>query len=336
MKLKKYIWVFAYVAFLIAFTAYCLLDTFVIVRVYGDDVGITATPTTAGEELAAPTDTPTDTTTTTKAPDNNVGGVIGTLSPETETTKTPSGGESVTANSYSDENISITLTEYREKNTSVYVADVKLSSISYLKTALANGKYGRNLKQKTSVQAKNNNAILAINGDFYGARSEGFVLRNGVLYRSTAASGRDCLVIGCDGTFDIVTEKSASALELLNSGALHILSFGPALIDNAEICVSYNDEVGQSMSSNPRTAIGIIEPLHYLLIVSDGRTKESVGLSLYELAVFMKELGVSTGYNLDGGGSATMYFNGQVINNPTTNGKTISEREVSDIVYIGY
>ncbi|MBQ1284842.1 MAG: phosphodiester glycosidase family protein, partial [Lachnospiraceae bacterium] len=66
-----------------------------------------------------------------------------------------------------------------------------------------------------------------------------------------------------------------------------------------------------------------------------GRTSESEGLSLYELAEFMQSLGVTTAYNLDGGGSSTMYYNGQVINNPTTNGNQISERSVSDIVYIG-
>ncbi len=68
----------------------------------------------------------------------------------------------------------------------------------------------------------------------------------------------------------------------------------------------------------------------------DGRTSESEGLTLYELAVFLQELGASCAYNLDGGGSSTMYFNGEVINQPTTNGRSIRERSVSDIVYIGY
>ena len=94
--------------------------------------------------------------------------------------------------------------------------------------------------------------------------------------------------------------------------------------------------MGKAKASNPRTAIGIIDALHYLFVVSDGRTSESAGLSLYELAAFMQSLGAETAYNLDGGGSATMYFNGEVINNPTTNGRSISERSVSDIVYIGY
>ena len=87
------------------------------------------------------------------------------------------------------------------------------------------------------------------------------------------------------------------------------------------------------MASNPRTAIGMLGENHFVLVVSDGRTAESEGLSLYQLAQFMQKLGVTTAYNLDGGGSSTMYFDGEVINNPTTTGN-IKERGVSDIVYI--
>ena len=57
---------------------------------------------------------------------------------------------------------------------------------------------------------------------------------------------------------------------------------------------------------------------------------------MYELAQLMQSLGTQTAYNLDGGGSSTLYFNGTVVNNPTTNGRRIQERSVSDIVYIGY
>ena len=89
------------------------------------------------------------------------------------------------------------------------------------------------------------------------------------------------------------------------------------------------------MASNPRTAIGKIGDNHYVFVVSDGRTSESKGLSLYQLATFMKKLNCITAYNLDGGGSSTLYFNGNIINNPVSMGKS-SERKVSDIVYIGY
>ena len=88
-------------------------------------------------------------------------------------------------------------------------------------------------------------------------------------------------------------------------------------------------------ASNPRTAIGQAGEGHYIFLVSDGRTEESAGLSLYQLAELMRGLNCKTAYNLDGGGSSTMVFMGNVVNNPTSNGKRISEREVSDIVYIG-
>ena len=244
----------------------------------------------------------------------------------------------VTDNSYSDDNISVTLTEKTISNTQVYIADVTVSSSEYLKTAFAQNTYGNNVTAKTSETAANNNAILAVNGDYYGANTTGYVIRNGVVYRDTVRedSSNGDLAIYKDGSFKIIYEDQVSADQLVKDGVVNLLAFGPSLVENGEIAVDTNSEVGQSMSSNPRTAIGIIDENHYIIIVSDGRTSESEGLSLYQMAEIMKSYGVKTAYNLDGGGSSTLYFNGQVINKPTTNGNTISERSVSDIVYIGY
>ena len=244
----------------------------------------------------------------------------------------------VTDTSYSDDNISVTLTEKTVSNTQVYIADVTVSSSEYLKTAFAQNTYGNNVTSKTSETAANNNAILAVNGDYYGANTTGYVIRNGVVYRDTVRedSSNGDLAIYKDGSFKIIYEDQVSADQLVKDGVVNLLAFGPFLVENGEIVVDTNSEVGQSMSSNPRTAIGIIDENHYIIIVSDGRTSESEGLSLYQMAEIMKSYGVKTAYNLDGGGSSTLYFNGQVINKPTTNGNTISERSVSDIVYIGY
>ena len=244
----------------------------------------------------------------------------------------------VTDTSYSDGNISVTLTEKTVNETQVYVADITLSSSDYLKTALAQNSYGTNVTAKTSVTAAENNAILAVNGDYYGANSSGYVIRNGVVYRDSVredASNGD-LAIYKDGSFKIIYEDQVSADQLVQDGVVNLLAFGPSLVENGEISVDTNTEVGQAMSSNPRTAIGIIDENHYIIIVSDGRTSESKGLSLYQMAEVMKSYGVKTAYNLDGGGSSTLYFNGQVINKTTTGGSKISERAVSDIVYIGY
>ena len=244
----------------------------------------------------------------------------------------------VTDSSYKDDNISINLTETTVNNTQVYIADVTVSSSDYLKTAFAQNVYGTNVTAKTSETATDNNAILAVNGDYYGANSTGYVIRNGVVYRDTVRenSSNGDLAIYKDGSFKIIYEDQISAEQLVKDGVINLLAFGPALVENGEIAVGTNEEVGQAMASNPRTAIGIIDENHYIIVVSDGRTTESKGLSLYQMAEVMKSYGVKTAYNLDGGGSSTLYFNGQVINKPTTGGNKISERAVSDIVYIGY
>lgn len=244
----------------------------------------------------------------------------------------------VTDSSYKDDNISINLSETTVNNTQVYVADITVSSSDFLKTAFAQNSFGTNVTAKTSVTAADNNAILAVNGDYYGANSTGYVIRNGVVYRDTVRdnSSNGDLAIYKDGSFKIIYEDQISAEQLVNDGVINLLAFGPALVENGEIAVGKNQEVGQAMASNPRTAIGIIDENHYIIVVSDGRTSESEGLSLYQLAEVMKSYGAKTAYNLDGGGSSTLYFNGQVINKPTTGGNKISERAVSDIVYIGY
>lgn len=305
--MRNYIWGICCTILLTAFTAYVLLDTFVIKKVY---------QTVDANETVI---------------ENEVG---------RQTREEPESGNSAlsvtTENSYQDDNISITITNYTENDTTIYVADVQLASPDYLKTAFARNSYGRNITQTTSEIAVENNAILAINGDFYGSQEKGYVLRNGVLYREDAKNGREDLVIDQDGSFQIISEDTVTADELLAQGAAQILSFGPALVQDGQITVTESEEVGKAKSSNPRTAVGIIDDLHYVFVVSDGRTQESKGLSLYQLAGFLQRLGAKTAYNLDGGGSSTMYFNGEVVNQPTTNGNRIKERSVSDIVYIGY
>ncbi|MCC8068414.1 MAG: phosphodiester glycosidase family protein [Ruminococcus sp.] len=318
---RKSIFVVMYSIILISFTIYVLLDTFVIARV---EQVVQAPEST--QETTTSNDTQTETTTA-NIDDNDIIQESITTTIEQQVT--------ISENYYSDGNVTIELKEYREYDTTIYVAEVILSSAEYLKTAFAQNSYGHNVVEKTSEISERVGAILAINGDFYGTQEKGYVIRNGVLYRDTASSDQEDLVIYKDGSFEIINEDELSAETLLENNAQQVLSFGPALVINNTISVSENDEVGKAKASNPRTAIGIMDSLHYFFVVSDGRTSESVGLSLYELATFMQSLGIETAYNLDGGGSSTMVFNGNVVNNPTTNGKSIKERSVSDIVYIG-
>ena len=247
---------------------------------------------------------------------------------------TSSSSSGTVIGTYSDSKSKITVTRYRAYDSNIYVADVEVTDGTSILSAFANNTYGRNITDTTSDMAEENNAVLAINGDYYGARQSGYVIRNGVVYRSQGSNGED-MVISKDGSLSFISESDTTTDSLIQKQAWQVLSFGPVLVENGQIAVTENDEVGMAMASNPRTAIGTVAKNHYLFVVSDGRTSESAGLSLYELANFMKSLGATNVYNLDGGGSSTMVFQGEVVNNPTTNGNKISERAVSDILYIG-
>ena len=341
-KKHKYLFAAVYSLLLAAFTAYVMLDTFVLARVENADA--TEQNTSMFDDIevkklsgADDSSSQADTEVTQSRTKHSRHSQTDDTSSEKDTTGSSlqNAGSAGDIGSYSDENISLTITKYNENDTSIYVADVYLSTAQYLKTAFANGSYGKNVKATTSDTAEDVGAIFAVNGDFYGARENGYVIRNGIAYRDTAAGDDEILCIYADGHFDIISPDEASTDELVSAGVWQAFDFGPALVDSGAVTVSENEEVGQAMASNPRTAIGYIDDLHYVFVVSDGRTDESAGLSLYQLAQFMQGLGCQCAYNLDGGGSSTMYFDGDIINNPTTNGET-HERRVSDIVYLGY
>ena len=300
------------------FTGYLLLDTFVIERSYttvADDPALFETLDAEGES----------------------GGVLTELAYTFNDAQTsillPADAEII--GEVEGDLYSVTLYTFRLNGTQIYAADVVTRSAQALKTALAGDVYGRNITDKTSAIASAHGAALAINGDFYGARESGLVIRNGVLYRDSAVEDTEVLVIYADGSFAILPADEAEGEALLAAGAWQAFSFGPGLVEQGQVSVTASEEVGRAKSSNPRTAIGRIGENHYVFLVSDGRTDESEGLSLYELAQLMEALGCTEAYNLDGGGSSAMVFEGRVVNKPTTNGKRISERSVSDIVYIG-
>lgn len=240
---------------------------------------------------------------------------------------------------YKDSNISIEIITFRELETEIYLADIKVNNPKLLKTYLAKNTFGLNIKEKPSAMAKKVNAILAINGDYYGFREKGYVIRNGILYDSNRLprnNTSDILVVNDDGSFSVKKESAQTSVSLFENKAWQVFCFGPGLLVNGEVVVDEKSEVGGHKASNPRTAIGMIEIGHYVMMVSDGRTPESAGLSLFQLANILKDYGVKEAYNLDGGGSSVMIFNNEIINKPTSDGESIRERSSSDIVYIGY
>lgn len=230
------------------------------------------------------------------------------------------------------------VTEGSDEDTiTYYVADVSVKDSSELKSAFAKNEFGSNIIEYTSEIAGDNNAIFAVNGDYYGFRDDGIVIRNGKIYRDSPA--RTGLACYSDGTMKIYDETATSAQKLLSEGVTQTLSFGPALVQNSTAITDFGKTVIDTnfgnrsiQNSNPRTGVGIIAPNHYVFVVVDGRSPGySKGMTLTEFSQLFEALGCTDAYNLDGGGSSTMYFMGRVVNNPLGKG---AERGVSDIMYV--
>lgn len=263
---------------------------------------------------------------------------------------------------YSDPNVYVDISTGRfEDYTDYYAADIRIRSLSYLKAGLAYDTPGENYNEKTSDICNRHKGIIAINGDTYGSQRNGYVIRNGQIIRNSKNLTRkkaEDLAIYANGTFEIFNENDYSLEEIAAKGAWQVFSFGPGLISEGKKIVQKGEEVGTAaqQNMNQRCAIGMISPLHYVFMVSDGRIRQSPGLSLYQVGKVMESLHCYCAYNLDGGGSATMYLDdgsgnanglGAIVNyctqqlvggnnkNTLPEAPPIGEREVSDIVYIG-
>ncbi len=104
-------------------------------------------------------------------------------------------------------------------------------------------------------------------------------------------------------------------------GVKHIISGGPYLVKNGEVFVDMTaQKLGSIGGRNPRSAIGYTADNNFILVAVDGREGSSIGMTLMELANFMKSIGCVNAMNLDGGGSTVMYVNGQVVNKPQVRG----------------
>lgn len=241
---------------------------------------------------------------------------------------------------YEDETIRVTIDRwcyaFNRTELRFFVANVYASRPDQLQTAFAGEAYSKDNAEATSAIAQRHDAVLAINGDYYNYKDKyNLVIRNGELYRDLEST-RDQLLVYADGSFEALPSSAfapGNGQAYLDSGVVQSFTFGPTLVDGGEIVplpkkyiISTADTVRE-----PRTAIGWVDENHYVVIVADGRRDgwSDLGMTLQELQQVFVEQGCQVAYNLDGGGSATMVLNGELVNK--TSGSR--ERNVSDIVY---
>lgn len=238
-----------------------------------------------------------------------------------------------TNNSYSSDDISITLDKYTEGSgndiVTYYVADIYISNIECLQSGFAEDTYGVGYTESVLNMDESLTAILAMNGDYYGNGGDGVVIRNGEVYRSTTSSSDVC-VLYYDGTMKTYSAQEFDVDQAIADGAWQAWCFGPELLDDTGSSKTNFTTDGHVKSINPRSAIGYYEPGHYCFVVVDGRQSGySQGMTLTQLSSLFEKLGCTAAYNMDGGKSSSMTYNDSIVNQPCDGG-----REVSDCILI--
>ena len=243
----------------------------------------------------------------------------------------------VTNSSYQSGNVFIDITSAREYNTDVYVADIRVRSLDSFRRGLANK--WRNGTAKITKIAEQHGALLAMTSDSAENLDMGWVIMNGETMRRTKNRKRDLCVLYTNGEMavipadELVHEEIAALAE---AGEIwQTFLFGPSLLDKDGHAIP---DIQSSIGiQNPRSVIGYYEPGHYCFVQVDGRKtasqmepgKKNKGMTLTELSQFMESLGCKAAYNLDGGQSSVMFFNGKIHSTPQN-----GSRRLGDVVMI--
>lgn len=199
--------------------------------------------------------------------------------------------------------------------------------------------------------AKKHNVVFATNTDYFtyrvsvdNGRPTGVVVRNGeILYDDRYTKEKadkagmpnlDMVAFMKDGRLNVYRSYEMTAQEMLDKGAYDVYSFGPYLMKDGKLSQqAYN----ANESKNPRCALGMVEPGHYVYIMAEGRLDRSHGIAMKELAKLMRAKGCETAINLDGGQTAVLIFMGKQLNKiGSYDGGKTNSRPTCEIMGVGY
>ena len=223
-------------------------------------------------------------------------------------------------NFYSGPNLGVVVTHHEyevEKGPVVYhLAEVWTGNIDCFRSGLAATPPRFGMSSSLMKMAEENNAVVAVNGDFCSFSYGGVAVRDGVVW-SKARGSVDLCVLYRDGTMQTMLPKEFDLDAAIERDVWQVWSFGPALLnaDGSVRDIPYSSVPDIYITGrNPRTAIGYFEPGHYCFLVADGRQAGySIGMTLQEMAQIFSDLGCKAAFNLDGGGSSMMVFRGELV-----------------------
>ncbi len=231
---------------------------------------------------------------------------------------------------YKDESIHVWLESGYAFDTPYWAAHVTLSNASQLRSAAA-GSFQSGRCMPSTALAKRVNAILAINGDYFSYISDGYLIRQGEMYRNLPPAPRDTLLIDDNGDFHIVVSATAEKLAAYKDmRIINSFNFGPALVVDGMAAQKFADRNDAAFEARQRVLIAQMGPLEYLCIVTEGPLeRNSKGLTLPEFAQLAASFNVKNAYNLDGGYSSALIFRDKKINAPGNS----NHRDINDIIY---
>lgn len=231
---------------------------------------------------------------------------------------------------YQDPTLHVVIETGRKDNCDYWLARIKIGHPSQLRTAAAGG-FREEFVTKGEYMARRQNAVLAINGDYYTYYRYGYILRQGIEYRNKLRAERDVLAIDENGDFHVLyTPERDSMTDTLDGKKLiNVFHFGPVLVDKGEIAPLTASYWLAPELKRQRMCIAQTGPLEYMALCCAGPQRGSEGMDMQQFAALAQELGAYTAYNLDGGDSTMMLFNGKKINDV----RNKDTRQISDIIY---
>ncbi len=234
---------------------------------------------------------------------------------------------------YKDSTIEVECWSQSYNGVPCWFADVKIKHASQFRRQWSNGDYASKSYQYPSNMFKSSKGVVGMSADFYKHRNYGIVVQYGTVFCNKLTTQQlDVLTIDYDGNFKIWNENELSE-KINNEGADDIMlsfTFGPVLVEDGKaVDPSHWSKqwLGELHQGVGRAAIGQKGELNYLLC-----TVGTPGMSCEGVSKIMEDQGCITAYNLDGGQSGTLLFNGKVYNKIAYKGV---ERAMSDILYFG-
>ena len=212
-------------------------------------------------------------------------------------------------------------------------AEVKILDPSQLRRKLSMDTFGSPVEQTASSLARQANAVLAVNGDYYKYRGNGICVYQRELCRSELRTTDTCYFNGDGEMLFTKAGQFKNADEVKDyieaNDVLFAVSFGPVLIDEGEIQHIGYYALGQVHEGYSRSAIGQIDDLHYFMMNINHTKATPEGGRIESIAQYMYDFGCKKAYALDGGQTAELVMNGYPVNPVDWS----SERMVSDIIY---